>query len=85
LAVYRSLNNIFAQLIDDEAGKTIACASSLKMTGPLTKKAELVAKEIAGKAKELKLSALVYDRAGFRYHGAIKTVADIVRAEGVTI
>ena len=85
LAVYRSLNNIFAQLIDDATGQTIAATSSLKLTGSLTNKAEQVGKEIATKAKELKITSTVFDRGGFQYHGAVKQVAESARQEGLII
>lgn len=85
LAVYRSLTNIFVQLIDDENGKTLAAVSSLKQKGSLVKKAEKAGQEIAKKAKELKISSAVFDRGGFVYKGAVKTVAEAARQEGLTI
>lgn len=85
LAVYRSLTNLFAQLIDDEAGKTLAGVSSIKAKGSLGTKAELVGKQIAAKAKELKIKAVVFDRGGFPYQGAVKKVAESAREEGLTI
>ena len=85
LAIYRSLNNIFAQLIDDSAGVTVVSASSLKLKGGLTKKAQTVGKEIATKAKAAKISEVVFDRGGFPYAGSIKQVAEAAREEGLKI
>lgn len=85
LAIYRSLNNMFAQLIDDTTGKTLGAASSLKLKGPLTKKAQAVGEDIAVKAKELKIKAVVFDRGGFGYKGVIKVLAEAAREKGLTI
>jgi large subunit ribosomal protein L18 len=85
LAVHRSLSHIQVQLIDDTTGKTLVAAHSLKMTGSRSKKAAEVAKALAAEAKTKKISKVVFDRAGKRYLGVIKTVADAVRAEGVQI
>ena len=85
LAVYRSVQNMYAQLIDDTAGKTLGAASSLKMKGSLVKKAEAVGKEIATKAKALKITEVVYDRGGFGYKGAVKALCEAARQEGLKI
>jgi len=85
LAVYRSLNNIFAQLIDDQKGLTLISTSSLKMSGSLTAKAKLVGQEIAAQAKAKKIKELVFDRGGFSYGGAVKTLAEEVRENGLKI
>lgn len=85
LSVYRSLTEVYAQLIDDTSGKTIAAVSSLKSTGGLNAKATIVGKAIAEKAKELKIKSAVYDRGGFAYNGAIKTLCDAAREAGLTI
>ena len=85
LAIYSSLNNIFAQLIDDSSGITLASASSLKIKGGLIKKAETVGKEIATKAKEAKISAAVFDRGGFPYAGSVKQTAEAAREAGLKI
>jgi len=85
LAVYRSLNNLFAQLVDDSVGKTLAAASSLKQSGSLTNKAEFVGKEIASLAKNAKIKAVVFDRGGFSYKGAVKTLAESARKNGLEI
>lgn len=85
LAVYRSLAHIHAQLIDDTTGKTLVAASSLKIKGSLTDKAKKVGQKIAQIAKEQKIKQAVFDRGGFRYHGAVKTVCETVREEGLKI
>lgn len=85
LAVYRSLNNLSAQLIDDTAGRTIASANSLKIDGSLSVKAKTVAKVIAKKAKDLKIKRVVYDRGGFAYLGAVKLLCETARKEGLKI
>lgn len=83
LAVYRSLNNIFAQLIDDSAGKTLAAASSLKMSGSLGDKAKSVGSTLASSAQALKITAVVFDRGGFIYDGNIKRLAESAREGGL--
>lgn len=85
LVVYRSLNQIYAQLIDDVTGKTIVGVNSIKMTGVLTKKAEAVGQEVAKKAKEQKINTVVFDRAGFAYSGSVKILCETVRANGIKI
>ncbi len=85
LAVYRSLNNMYAQLIDDTAGKTLASATSLKASGSLVAKAEKVGQTIAEKAKTLKIKNAVYDRGGFGYRGAVKQLAEAARKAGLEI
>lgn len=85
LSVYRSLTEMYAQLIDDTTGKTLASASSLKTKGGLTAKATTVGQAIAEKAKELKIKSAVYDRGGFSYNGAVKTLCDAAREAGLTI
>lgn len=83
LAVYRSLINMSAQLIDDTTGKTLAVASSLKEKGSLTKKAEIVGADIATKAMALKIKAVIFDRGGFTYQGTIKILAEAARKAGL--
>jgi large subunit ribosomal protein L18 len=85
LSVYRSLSNLFAQLIDDSTGKTLVAANSLKTKGPLMAKAENVGLEIAKKAKEAKIKKAVYDRGGFAYKGAVKALAEAARKAGLEI
>jgi large subunit ribosomal protein L18 len=88
LAVFRSLNNIYAQVIDDTSGKTLAAASSLekelKTAGKKkTDEAKEVGRLIAERAKSAGVEQVVFDRAGFRYHGRIKSLADAAREAGL--
>lgn len=85
LAVFRSLNHLYAQLIDDQSGQTLAAASSLKTNDRLTVKAKAVGLAIAEKAKALKIKHAVYDRGGFAYRGAIKILCESARESGLTI
>ncbi|MEI7709226.1 MAG: 50S ribosomal protein L18 [bacterium] len=91
LSVFRSNKFIYAQVIDDAAGKTLAQASDLprgkagtkKTSGTKTARAKEVGKMIAEECKKLKISQVVFDRNGFKYTGRIKTVADEARAGGL--
>ncbi len=91
LSVFRSLNHIYAQVIDDTTGKTLAAASTLckdlqadlKSAKGKINKSKLVGKLIAQKALENKINTVVFDRNGFRYHGRIKAVADGAREGGL--
>ena len=88
LAVYRSLNQIYAQLIDDDARKTVASASSLEAKGEKTKKSDratAVGKALGERAKQKGVSEVVFDRGGYQYHGRVKALADGVRAAGVKV
>lgn len=88
LAVYRSLNHIYVQVIDDINGNTIASAStrdkdvSASATGN-SEAAAQVGKLIAEKAKAAGVTAVAMDRSGFRYHGRIKALADAAREAGL--
>lgn len=84
LAVFKSNTNIYAQLIDDENGKTLLSASSkeIKAGKPLAK-AKAVGEEIAKRAKAGKIEAVVFDRGGFLYTGHIKALADGAREGGL--
>jgi large subunit ribosomal protein L18 len=90
LSVYKSLNHIYAQLIDDEAGKTLLSAStiekdvraSVKHGGNLAA-AKKVGASIAQKALDQKITQVVFDRGGYRYHGCIKALADAAREQGL--
>jgi len=81
LAVFCSLSRVYAQLIDDVAEKTLAAASSKK--GKDIKAATKVGEDIAAKAKALKLTTIVFDRGGRKYHGRVKALAEAVRAAGL--
>ncbi len=86
LAVYRSNGYIHAQLIDDDAGKTIAAVSDLKMkkSGTKTEMAIKVGEEMWKKITELKITEIVFDRGGFAYHGRVKALAEAVRSASIT-
>ncbi|MBA4027653.1 MAG: 50S ribosomal protein L18 [Planctomyces sp.] len=89
LAVYKSLMHIYAQVIDDLAGRTLVSASSLEADLGLGKKtgnaaaAAAVGAALAKRAKDKGVQAVVFDRAGFRYHGRVKALADAARKEGL--
>lgn len=88
LNVYRSLNNITAQIIDDINGHTIIAATSLTKNFPLKNKgnieaAKLVGKKIAELALAQGINGVVFDRGGYLYHGRIKALADSARANGL--
>jgi large subunit ribosomal protein L18 len=83
LAVFRSNRFVSAQLIDDTAGKTIAAAHGREFKGSQSVQAKEVGAMMAKKAKELGVSAIVFDRAGYRYAGQVKTVADAAREGGL--
>lgn len=74
---------MFAQLIDDRSGQTLAAASSLKLTGSVGEKAQTVGEEIAKKAAAAKITAVVFDRGGFRYQGNVKKLAEAARQGGL--
>ena len=88
LAVFRSVNQIYAQLIDDSVGKTLASASSLESglrTSKATKTelAKQVGKMVAERAQAAGVKKVVFDRAGFRYHGRVRALADAAREAGL--
>ena len=85
LSVFRSLNHVYAQLIDDGASRTMAAASTveLKAKGNGMAEAAQVGKAIAAKAKAAGVSSVVFDRGGFLYHGRIKALADAAREPGL--
>ncbi len=85
LNVFRSLTSIYAQIIDDQAGKTMVAASSkdLKSKVSKTEQAAEVGKLIAQKAKEKGIAKVVFDRGGYRYHGRVKALAEGARAGGL--
>ena len=84
LNVYRSLNNIYAQVIDDTKGVTLVAASSLEDgKGGNIEAAKAVGKAIAGKATEKGIKQVVFDRGGHIYHGRIKALAEAAREAGL--
>ncbi|HJQ36929.1 MAG TPA: 50S ribosomal protein L18 [Thermoanaerobaculia bacterium] len=87
LAVFRSLKSIYAQVIDDSTGKTIASASSLDKDagtkGSNAAAAKAVGALIAKKAKDKGVTRVVFDRGGYLYHGNIKALADAARENGL--
>jgi large subunit ribosomal protein L18 len=93
LSVYRSLNHIYAQLIDDMAGQTVVSANSRegagkaegakKKTGGNLAAAKDVGKTLAQRAKAKGVSKIVFDRGGYLYHGRVKALADAAREGGL--
>ncbi len=89
LSVYKSLNHIYAQVIDDLAGHTLASASTRekdlgsKATGN-AEAAKTVGKALAERAKAAGVSSVVFDRGGFRFHGRVKALADAAREGGLS-
>ena len=88
LSVFRSSRHIYAQVIDDASGKTLAAASTVEkeLKGSKSTKSEeaaTVGKLVAERAKAAGVERVVFDRAGFRYHGRIKSLADAAREAGL--
>jgi large subunit ribosomal protein L18 len=85
LAVFRSINHVYAQLIDDGAARTLAAASTVDLKSKKNgiEEAAKVGKEIAAKAKAAGVTTVVFDRGGFLYHGRIKALADAAREAGL--
>ena len=83
LAVYRSNRFVSAQLIDDTVGKTIAAAHGRAFTGSQSVQAKAVGAAIAEQAKTAGITTVVFDRAGYRYGGQVKTLADAAREGGL--
>ena len=90
LSVYRSGRHIYAQIIDDLAGHTIAAASSLEKdmrtslkTGAYTQAAMEVGKLVADRARQAGIEKVVFDRGAYRYHGRVKALADAAREGGL--
>lgn len=88
LNVFRSNNNIFAQIIDDEAGVTLVSASSidkeLKLAnGGNVEAATKVGELLAKRAKEAKITKVVFDRGGYQYHGRVAALAEAARENGL--
>jgi large subunit ribosomal protein L18 len=86
LNIYRSLNHIYAQVIDDSKGVTVVSASTVAAkakTGGNVAAAKEIGKQIAERAKEKGITKVVFDRGGYIYHGRIKAVADAAREAGL--
>lgn len=86
LSVYRSLRYVYAQLIDDVNGRTVASASSLKLKGKSRANlaaGEKVGLELAKAARDARITEAAFDRNGFLYHGVIKSLADAARKGGL--
>jgi large subunit ribosomal protein L18 len=90
LAVFRSLNHIYAQLVDDESGRTLAAADSrskefrsAQPRGGNVAAAKVVGERLAQRAKAAGITQVVFDRGGYKYHGRVKALADAARAGGL--
>jgi large subunit ribosomal protein L18 len=88
LAVFRSLNHIYAQLIDDEHGVTLCSASTVEKSagggaGGNIAAAKTIGRLIAERAKEKGITAVIFDRGGYIYHGRVKTLAEAAREAGL--
>jgi large subunit ribosomal protein L18 len=88
LAIFRSLSHIYAQIIDDTTGQTLAAASSLESglraaPGTKTDDAKRVGQLVAERAKAAGIGQVVFDRAGFKYHGRVRSLAEAAREAGL--
>lgn len=84
LSVFRSNTHIYAQLINDESGKSICAVSDVKIKkGTKTEKAKEAGLELAKVAKEKKISKVVFDRSGYKFHGRVKSLAEGAREGGL--
>ncbi|HXE05130.1 MAG TPA: 50S ribosomal protein L18 [Bryobacteraceae bacterium] len=87
LAVFRSLNHIYAQLIDDQQGRTVVAAATtekdLRGKGGNLEGAKLIGKTVAERAKEKGIVKVVFDRGGYLYHGRVKALAEAARQAGL--
>jgi len=88
VTIFRSATHIYAQLVDDLAGKTLASCSSLvlkELSGDKKMKAHAVGKELAERAKQAGVNSAVFDRGRFKFHGRVKAVAEGLREGGLQI
>ena len=93
LVVYRSNSNIYAQLLDDKRGVTVLSASSIdkNIKGLIDKaankieKSKIVGETLAEKIKEAKISRIIFDRNGYKYHGRVKALSEAIRSAEITI
>jgi large subunit ribosomal protein L18 len=90
LAVFRSLNHVYAQLIDDAAGRTLVAADSRSpefrqrlATGANVAAAKIVGELVAHKARDRGITQAVFDRGGYQYHGRVKALAEAARVSGL--
>jgi large subunit ribosomal protein L18 len=89
LSVFRSLQHIYAQVIDDVTGTTLASASTNEpstrtgLSGSKTERAKSVGQTLAERAKEKGINTVVFDRGGYMYHGRVKALADAAREAGL--
>lgn len=87
LAVFRSVNHIYAQVIDDGQGHTLVAAAStekdLRGKGGNVEGAKLIGRAVAERAKEKGINKVVFDRGGYQYHGRVKALADAARQAGL--
>jgi large subunit ribosomal protein L18 len=88
LAVFRSLNHIYAQVIDDTSGRTLAAASTVEKelrgsSQTKTQEATVVGRLVAERAKAAGVERVVFDRAGYRYHGRLRALAEAAREAGL--
>ena len=91
LSVFRSAKHIYAQVIDDLTGKTLASASTMQkglrdeLEGKKVERAKVVGKQIATLCKEKEITRVIFDRNGFRYHGRVRAVAEAAREAGLKL
>ena len=90
LVVNRSARHLFVQIVDDSVGRTLASASTLDETvksaeGDKTARAKLVGALIAERARDAGITAVVFDRGGYQYHGRVAALADSAREAGLTL
>ncbi len=85
LSVFRSSKHIYAQVIDDDEGRTVAEANSkaLSLNGDKTSQAKTVGETLAKRALEKDITKIIFDRGAYKYHGRVKALAEAARAEGL--
>lgn len=83
LVVYRSLKHIYAQLVDDQAARTLMTVADGQFEGKKSERSAEVGKALASRAKEAGITKVVFDRGGYQYHGRVKAVADGAREGGL--
>jgi large subunit ribosomal protein L18 len=86
LTVHRSNKSMFMQVVDDQTGKTLAATSTVTIEkGTKTEKTTAAATKLAQELKKQKISKIVFDRGGYRYHGRVKAVAEAMREQGLEV